>query len=101
MREPSTISTVQGRCASQWRRESRSAVRSNVHLMLAPAAARCLLCGCATPRPVSSAASMLRQGVVNADDFETLQAAVDALAPAGGIVQLSSRTYDLLRPLRI
>jgi len=101
MRNPFPITTKHNRRApQQGRRENRFiAVSACAGLMLLPAVAVLLLCGADSRRPTQFATSALRQGVVNADDFESLQAAVDALAPAGGVVQLSSKTYALSQPL--
>ncbi|MGN6553752.1 MAG: right-handed parallel beta-helix repeat-containing protein [Verrucomicrobiota bacterium] len=40
-------------------------------------------------------------GQVNADDFPSLQAAVDALGQTGGEVRLSAKTYLLHQPVRL
>ena len=43
-----------------------------------------------------------RSGIVCADDFETLQEAIDAVGSVGGgTVEMSSKTYELSRPLEI
>ncbi len=37
--------------------------------------------------------------IIKADDFKTLQAAIDALPQTGGLLELSARTYEISTPL--
>lgn len=53
-----------------------------------------------TERPAPTAEPAYA-GRVSADDFPDLQAAVDALGPQGGKIELSAKRYELNKPLRL
>ncbi len=60
------------------------------------------LMGGASPRQESPARPVAEPaGVVHADDYPNLQAAIDAVSVTGGTLVLGAKTYSIDRPLRI